>query len=373
MRTIGMFAPDLQGGGAERVTVRLANAFASRNYGVDLMLQRAVGPNLRLLDPNVHVTALNTPWRNSISSLNAHMRLRRPDIVLAAFDEWCLFPLMACKMSGIPVIAAIHTDITVRLADEPWQHRCIRWGARLSLRHANAIVTVAPRMIADLMKWAAIPSSKLHVVPNPVISRDLFFAASEPPDHPWLDAAEPPVLVAVGRLAPVKRFDLLIRAFARLRQYIPARLVIVGEGPERGALAHLARALGVERDVSLAGWRDNPYAIMSRARAVVLSSDLEGLPSVIIEALALGTPVIATDCSSGTREALRGGELGRLVPPGSVDALADAMYTALTDSGPAPAGARSSVLARYGVDGAVGHYEQLLIRTLEEDTHRRRR
>jgi glycosyltransferase involved in cell wall biosynthesis len=133
-------------------------------------------------------------------------------------------------------------------------------------------------------------------------------------------------------LARQKDFENLLRAFALVRQQRPARLLILGEGEERPALEALVRELGLEADVALPGYVAEAHGCMARAAVFVLSSAWEGLPTVLIEALAVGSPVVATDCPSGPREILRGGELGHLVPPRNARALADAILATLAGS-----------------------------------------
>jgi glycosyltransferase involved in cell wall biosynthesis len=152
-----------------------------------------------------------------------------------------------------------------------------------------------------------------------------------PVEHPWFARGECPVFVTVGRLIEQKDHSTLLQAFASLRKQRNARLLVLGEGEARPQLERLAGSLGLRNDVSLPGFADNPYAYMSRAAGFVLSSAREGLPTVLIEALALGVPVISTDCPSGPREILKDGTLGALVPVGDVSALAGAMNRILDD------------------------------------------
>jgi glycosyltransferase involved in cell wall biosynthesis len=170
------------------------------------------------------------------------------------------------------------------------------------------------------------------VIYNPVITPDLLAAAARPPGHPWLADGGPPVVLGVGRLTRQKDFQNLLRAFAIVRQQRPARLLILGEGEERPALEALIAELGLGSDVALPGFVPGAHSCMARAGVFVLSSAWEGLPTVLIEALAMGAPVVATDCPSGPREILRGGELGLLVPPGDSKALAEGILAALGGS-----------------------------------------
>jgi glycosyltransferase involved in cell wall biosynthesis len=195
------------------------------------------------------------------------------------------------------------------------------------------------------------------VIHNPVVTPELFRQVREPVDHPWFAAGMPPVVLAVGRLTWEKDFPTLIRAFAAVRRQRDARLLILGEGPERDALAALVAQLGLERDVQLPGWARNPHAFMARAGVFVLSSVSEGLPTVLIEALAAAVPVVATDCVSGPREILQDGRLGPLVPPGDPDALATAIHRQLAE--PRPAEAQDGWHS-FSIDVATEGYLRLL-------------
>ena len=181
----------------------------------------------------------------------------------------------------------------------------------------------------------SLPAEKLKVVFNPIVTPDLKERAKEPLEHPWFSDGSK-VFIAVGRLRPQKDFRTLLQAFSRVRATRPARLLILGEGPERSELEDLVRELGIADDVSLPGSVENPYAYLSRAVAFVLSSRWEGLPTVLIEALACGLPVIATDCPSGPKEILAGGRYGKLVRVNAVEDLAAAMEAALDGRLPRP-------------------------------------
>jgi glycosyltransferase involved in cell wall biosynthesis len=198
----------------------------------------------------------------------------------------------------------------------------LRW----SYRHADAVVAVSTGVADDLQRRLGIPRSRIHVVPNPVVTGNLTYLANQSVDHEWFATGSQPVVIGVGRLTRQKRFDLLIEAFARLSERCKARLVILGEGEERSRLDALIRKHHLEQDALLAGFVQNPFAYLARAHVFVLSSDWEGLPGALIQALACGTPVVATDCDSGPREILQGGRFGRLVPVGDVAALAEAIH-----------------------------------------------
>jgi glycosyltransferase involved in cell wall biosynthesis len=201
---------------------------------------------------------------------------------------------------------------------------------------ADRIVSVARGTADDLARTTGLPRERIEVVSNPIVTPELMELATAPLDHAWFREGQPPVVVSVGRLSRQKDFGTLLRAFSRVRDHLPARLVILGEGPERASLEALVSELGLEGAVALPGWVSNPYPWMVHAGAYVLSSRWEGLPSVLIEALYCGVPIVATDCLSGPREILDGGEYGLLVPVGDVDALARGIESALAGDVPPP-------------------------------------
>ena len=168
---------------------------------------------------------------------------------------------------------------------------------------------------------------------NPAILDGLYDAASAPLEHPWFQAGEPPVVLAVGRLDKQKDFPTLVRAFRRVRNSRSARLMILGEGPDRSRIESVVREQGLTADVALAGFEHNPYRVMSRSAVFAMSSAWEGFGVVLVEALALGLPIVSTDCTYGPAEILCDGKYGALVPVGDHEAMAQALLGAL--DGPA--------------------------------------
>jgi glycosyltransferase involved in cell wall biosynthesis len=203
-----------------------------------------------------------------------------------------------------------------------------------------------------------MPLERITVIYNPVFTPDLLHKAQEPVDHPWFAPAGLPVILGVGRLAEQKDFFTLIRAFALVRQHRPARLIIVGEGPDRPGLEALARELGVADDVSLPGFSTNPYAYMRQADVFVLSSLFEGLPAVLVEALAVGVPIVSTRCPHGPEEILQDGICGPLVPVGDAAAMADAICATL--DAPLPAHVLQERARAFALDTIVEQYKKVL-------------
>jgi glycosyltransferase involved in cell wall biosynthesis len=202
----------------------------------------------------------------------------------------------------------------------------------------------------------------VQVIHNPVVTPELYRLAAEPVDHPWFGCADVPVILGVGRLNSAKAFDTLIRAFSLIRQQIPARLLILGEGEDRASLESLVQQLGLQQDVQLPGFVANPFAYMRVCSLFVLSSRWEGFGNVLAEALACGARVISTDCPSGPAEILANGRFGRLVPVDDAAALADGVITSLRSGERIDAAAASE---RFVEEKIVDRYLEVLVQEPE--------
>jgi glycosyltransferase involved in cell wall biosynthesis len=203
--------------------------------------------------------------------------------------------------------------------------------ARWLYPRADAIVAVSRGLAAELSGELHLDPAAVRTIYSPIVDEDLVKRAELPVDHPWFNAGEPPVILATGRLVPEKDHATLLRAFALLRARRRTRLMILGDGEQRGQLEGLAAQLGVRVDVGLPGFEINPYRFMSRAAVFVLSSTSEGFGNVLVEAMACGAPVVSTDCHSGPAEILDSGRYGQLVPVGDPAAMAAAIEATLDD------------------------------------------
>jgi glycosyltransferase involved in cell wall biosynthesis len=356
---IAFFMPSMRGGGAERVLVNLAEGLVERGEAVQVVLAAAVGPHLDHIPPGVKVVNLRSPRvLVSLGPLTRYLRRERPRVLISSMNHANLVALWASRLAGgVPVIVTQHNTLsqTSRHAGvfRNLESRVLRafypWAAR--------VVVVSRGAADDFAAMTGLPRERIEVIYNPVITGNTLAAASEAPDHPWFAPGQPPVILAVGRLTQQKDFATLIRAFAETRRQRAVHLIILGEGPDRAGLTALADELGVADDVSLPGFRKNAIAYMAASALFVLSSAWEGLPTVLIEALAAGTRVVSTDCPSGPREILQEGRLGTLVPVGDPAALAEAMSDALArGNGAVPSGA----LVEFTRDAAVEHYLRLI-------------
>lgn len=330
---VALFLRGLYGGGAERVLLTLAQGFVDRGLKVDLVLARAEGPYLEQVHPKVRIVDLQAQWvPSSLPKLVRYLRRVQPLNLLAALHYPCEIALWARQLAGVStrIIVSEHNTLSLEAARIPQiSVHLTPLAARLFYPWADEIVAVSQGVATDLSQITHLPVDRIQVIYNPVITPELFSLAQEPVDHPWFQPGEPPVILGVGRLHPQKDFTTLIRAFDRVRQVRPARLMILGDGPEREKLTALIDELSLTDDVALPGFVQNPYAYMSKVNVLVLSSLYEGLGNVLIEAMAVGTPVVSTNCESGPAEILDRGKYGHLTPVGDSEAIAAAISSVL--------------------------------------------
>ena len=340
-KRLAIFIPNMSGGGAQRVTLNLARGIAERGYFVDLVLARAEGPYLAEVPETVRVVDLKASRvLTSLPALLRYLRRERPHALLSTMNYANIAALWACRLAGVPTRLVVSEHDTLSASAHHSSSvlgRMMPHLVRLFYPWADGIVAVSEASADDLAQITGLPRERVKVIYNPVVTAELRAGAQCSMDHPWFRTGQPPVLLAVGRLSSQKDFETLLLAFAQVRKARPVRVLILGEGEERPRLEALARKLDLMQDIGLPGFVENPYMYMARASVFVLSSRWEGLPTVLIEALYCGAPLIATDCPSGPREILEDGKYGRLVPVGDVPALAQAIETTLADKSPAPA------------------------------------
>ncbi|MEX2430768.1 MAG: glycosyltransferase, partial [Dehalococcoidia bacterium] len=361
-RKIAIYLPSLRGGGAERAMALLAGGIAERGYAVDLVLAKAEGPYLDGLHPDVRVVDLQARRvLTSLPGLIRYLRRERPVALLSTLYHANVVAILARWLSWTRPRLAVREANTFSQSERGasrMRERLALALAKLLYSRAGAVVAVSQGVGDDLRRRVPALAGRLHVIHNPVAGPELVREAGEAVSHPWFAPGQPPVVLAVGRLEPQKDYPTLLSAFARAARSRSARLVVLGEGSQRQALETLARELGVEDSVDLPGFQANPFAYMARAAVFVLSSAWEGLPNVLIQAMACGTPVVSTDCPSGPSEVLEDGKWGRLVPVGDAEALAEAILATL--DAPVDPGALKARAAEFSVDRAVDLYLEVM-------------
>jgi glycosyltransferase involved in cell wall biosynthesis len=358
---VAVFVPTLAYGGVERVMLNLAEGFCERGFDVDIVAPQVKGEFQAYVPKKARVVNLRAGRvLTSLPNLVQYLRRDRPAAVLTAMEHSSVIAIWARAIARVPtaIIATVHTNLSEVVKHAPSRRvRLVPLACRWFLHRADAVVAVSQGVADDLVEHAPKCGSRMKVIYNPIISSHILSQAKQAVEHAWFQPGQPPVILGAGRLAEQKDFATLIRAFARVRQQRPARLLIMGEGEERQRLEALAGELGIRQDVSLPGYEENPYKFMSKAALFVLSSAWEGFGNVLVEALAAGAPVLATDCRDGPREILEAVGQGRLVQVGDADAMAREMLASLEEK---LEPASPAALRAFTLDYVVDQYAALV-------------
>lgn len=349
-------------GGVERMVVNLCQGMTALGIQVDLLLVRTEGVYLEQLPASVHCRQLKAShtW-GSIFELAAYLRREKPTALLAVKDRAGRAALIARYLSTVRTRVVMRIGTTVSAALDgcsPLRKAAWYLPMRFFYPRLDGIIAVSRGVADDVLKITHIEHKKLHVVANPVITDGLKNMAAGKPEHDWFKNKKIPVIMGIGRFTRQKDFSTLIEAFGILRQDRPARLVLLGEGQERKKLAAMVTSLHLEDDVWMPGFITNPYVYLKHAQLFVLSSRWEGSPNVLTEAMALGIPVVSTDCPSGPREILQDGRLGPLLPMGEAKKMAAAM-AAVLDNPPQPDSLMEAV-KDYQVSASANRYLEIL-------------
>ncbi len=323
--------------GVPLAQIRFARALARRGHSVKVIVG-FVDPAYELPKPaDIELEVWGFPKvRSMLLPLVGYLRTEKPDVVFSAEDHMNTVTLIAAlasrtkaKISGSSRVNPFDT-----YSNTPFTKRwALKHLTRLMMRRADSLTCVSKDMVEQYKQIFRNPP---HIcVYNIVDDANSRTRMHEPVEHPWLVDKSIPVLIAAGRLAPWKGFAGLIEALALLLRNRPARLLILGDGPQRHELQLLIEARGVQDYVELVGYVENPLKYFSRADVFVLSSLLEGLPNVLVEAMMCGCTPVATDCPTGPREVLQDGKYGYLVPVRDPAAMAAAIAKALDEPIPA--------------------------------------
>ncbi len=380
----------------------LAGSLIERGYRIDLVLLRLGGPYRAAIPDGISVyyhrrhrpdpelaryirargialRALRTgpletfaAWRslrrkfpriaNRLSRLRTavgvarYVREARPRLLLSALHLANDASVLAAMLTGrsVPVAVSLRNNV-----DAQYDERQKAF-ARALTPEADAVVAVSRGVAEDAVAVLGLDPRRVHAIYNAKPLGEIRRLAEEDADHPWFVAGEPPVVVSVLRRARQKDWSTLVRAFGLVRREVPARLAILGllSRAYRRELEALAGNLGAMDDIAFLGFDENPFRYMRRAAVFVLSSRHEGLPNVLIEAMACGTPVVSTDAPFGPAEILDGGRWGPLTPVGDAPALARAIVGILQGK-TVPAEALRRRAEDFSSERAVAAYEDL--------------
>lgn len=338
MNEIAIYLSDLMGGGTEWFALRLARGLSAEGLKPVFVVIRKEGDLLPTVAKEFDIFSLDGHEYNlknlirAVPALVRFLKKHRPRILV------CNLPLVNIT-AGVAVLIARtktrlmfveHMIVSQTLIKRSWGGRFLtKLGLRFIYPMADMVVAVSNAAANDLATLTNIPEQEIKVIYNPIIPDDLPALCQETPDHPWLQNHSVPVIFSIGRLLPVKNFDVLIRAFNEAKKHKPLKLIIIGEGDERPRLQELVRSLNLEDCVDLAGFKDNVFSYLTAADLFILPSSTEAFGNVIAEALACGIPVVSTDCG-GVREVLGNGEYGDLVPVGNAEQMSSAILRNLS-------------------------------------------
>jgi glycosyltransferase involved in cell wall biosynthesis len=357
MSDLAIFLTSLEGGGAERVIINLTRGLVAKGIKIDIVLGQAKGAFLPLLPPEVRLVNLNCKRLiSSLPALVSYLKREKPKVMLSVLEDTNIVAIWAKALAGVStrLVVSVHNTVSQESRNSTQLKRKLTpYLVRLFYPWANEIVTVSQGAADDLVNIGLSPKS-IKVIFNPIVTPELFEKCQEPVDHPWFKPGSPPVILSVGRLEKQKDYGTLIRAFAQVVKQRSARLMILGEGKERPSLEALIKDLGITESVALPGFVTNPYSYMAAATVFVLSSLFEGLPSVLIEAMAAGTRLVSTDCESGPKEILSNGLYGKLVAVGDVQGIVEAIISSLDE--PIDSEAQRKRVADFSIEKVATQY-----------------
>ncbi len=346
---IGAFIYGFTWGGATRRLLSLLGGFVQKGHQVELVVVDPSGPLASKLPDGVGLYPLKfgvlgrlfrfLPRRQRMSlskfGLARYFRQDRVDVFLSAANHAHITSLSAKLLarSSTPFVLRLSSHVSASLKNSKKLAKRIRFlQAKRLYPNADLVIAVSRAVAQDLAQTVPISPDKIRVVYNPVYTSDLTEQARQSPDHPWLQddrGRDVPVLLAAGRLRRQKGFDTIIRAVHLANRIKKMRLIILGEGKARGELERLVAELDMGNLVDLPGFKPNPASYMARADLFCHASTFEGLPGVVIEALATGCPVVCTDSPGGAREILEDGLYGLLAPVGDYQSFSKAIIQAL--------------------------------------------
>lgn len=330
---ISILLPDLRGGGAERVMLDLAREFARIGHKVEFALMQAIGDFLHEAQRDFRVVDLSVAkTRGVVVPLARYVRQAKPDTVIANMWPLTSASVVARALSGhcCKLLLVEHNTLTRQYQTWGKLHALkMSLSMASSYRFADLVAAVSEGSATDTARLARLTPSRVGVLHNPIPQRSMPSSEVRAAVNGMWNCPSGQRILAVGSLKDQKNHPLLLHAFAELSRP-DARLMILGQGENEALLRSTATKLGIGDRVIFPGFHPDPSPFYATADLFVLSSDYEGLPTVLIEALSFGLPVVSTDCPSGPAEILENGRWGRLTPVGDAEALARAMDEALS-------------------------------------------
>lgn len=332
---VSFFLQDFNGGGAERAMVNLYRGMKAADEAVELVVVRNEGAYAEQLagDPGLVELPCNRTFQ-AIWPMSKYLKKTQPDAVISVLPHVNVAAVLAAKLArtGTKVYVSEQNNAAEIDLDEPRPVRMARKVIPWVYPRATCVLATTAGVADSLASVYKLDRDAMQIIGNPIVDDVSPRQEPGPPSHPWLVERDGPVVVAMGRLVPQKDFGVLLQAFAKVREAMPAKLIIFGEGPLREQLQSQIDGSNLTDVVSMPGFVDQPLAELKAADLFVMSSAWEGFGNVLVEALWCGTPVVSTDCPSGPAEILKDGEFGKLVPVGDADGLSAAIIETLNQT-----------------------------------------
>ena len=336
-RLIAFYVPQFIAGGVQRTTMTLAEGLLNHGFAVDLLYIEGSDFCAEILSGVHQVKLVAKSIVRSIPAIMHYMRHEQPDVFISSMPQVNVISTIAHALSRRRHVRLLLTEVSHFTS---WQRyfpkaklTLVKWLMKLTYPRADHIVSVARAIDTDLKSFIKLDPRRTHVIHSPVDQCTIATRALATMTHRWIGVSGIEAIVTLCRLDPVKDIPTLVAAFREVHRQRPqARLVIIGQGSDRMRVEDAVRSHGLADAVELTGYVADPYPIIARARVFVLSSRIEGFPTVLVEALSLGIPVVSTNCDSGPSDILADGAWGELVPVGDVDALAAALIRTLAGS-----------------------------------------
>lgn len=332
MRPYSFFIPRLSDGGAQKVIVNLANELIRLiDSPVHIVVLEAQGAFISEVRPEIKIIELGRSRAlSSIISLAHYLKSEEPQFLCSSLNYANICASIAWRLACRPCKLVLREDSICRSFESFTAFHVRQLFLRILMRQcygqADRIVAISKAVADSLLRQNICRSSQIATIGNPIVINSR--ALSEPLPVSAVASWGPDYICAMGRLENIKGFDILIKAFGRLKCK-GVNLVLLGEGSQRAYLEGLVEDLQLKSRVFLPGFIAYSRLVVRDSRLFVLSSRFEGFGNVLVEALSTGVPIVSTDCPGGPREILNDGRLGHLVPPENVDALATAIDSAL--------------------------------------------
>ena len=325
-------------GGSERAMINFANGMAERGMSVDIIAGPGSSDFHSLVSENINVIELERGMLRSIPYVRNYLKKAQPDVLFSS-----LLHVNVAAMLTKVFNFGVSTKVVLREATTPseyakvlkgWKDKLTIRFAQLLFRHADHVIGAGEECRNDSIKFYRLNPEKTSTVYSPFVNKAFFDSAREPVQHKWFSDGSR-VIASMGRVMPVKDFPTLIAALAEVRQNIEVKLLIIGETNRDlehfKLLQKTIAELNLVDAVDFVGFHKNPFPYLVNSEVYVLSSKFEGLPGALVQAMAVGCKLVATDCKSGPREILCGGDKGKLVPVGDADAMASAIIESLSE------------------------------------------